>query len=114
MTYFSAKDTEERGGMKKFYAVLGNPPFDDKIEDTSAEPIYQYFMKSSFEVAEKVELITPAKFLTFNGKENKETKQFALDRLKDPHFKILMYEPNASKIFPNTDPEGGGMHFSQR
>ena len=107
LTYFSAKDTEERGGMKKFYAVLGNPPFDDKIEDTSAEPIYQYFMKSSFEVAEKVELITPAKFLTFNGKENKETKQFALDRLKDPHFKILMYEPNASKIFPNTDPEGG-------
>lgn len=111
-TSFDKVKFEGSRNMKQFYAIIGNPPFHNPLEDTSDEPIYQYFMKASFRIAEKVELITSAKFLTFNGKQKNETKQFTIDRLQDSHFKVLMYEPDATKVFPNTDQKGGGMYLS--
>ena len=111
-TSFDKVKFEGSRNMKQFYAIIGNPPFHNPLEDTSDEPIYQYFMKASFRITEKVELITSAKFLTFNGKQKNETKQFTIDRLQDSHFKVLMYEPDATKVFPNTDQKGGGMYLS--
>lgn len=91
---------------KKFYAVIGNPPYqtEGNGNKTYAPPIYHEFMDAAFDVAEKVELITPARFL-FNA--GSTPKAWNKKMLKDDHFKVMHYESDASKIFPNTDIKGG-------
>ena len=95
---------------KKFYAVIGNPPYQLSIKDdetdnkTYAPPIYHQFMDAAFGVAEKTELITPARFL-FNA--GSTPKAWNRKMLNDPHFKVMNYEADASKIFANTDIKGG-------
>lgn len=67
-TYESLKGTEKV--MKKFYGVIGNPPYQEEQEGNNtrfATPIYNYFIDQSCEVGEKVELIHPARFLTNSG-----------------------------------------------
>lgn len=53
---------------KKFYAVIGNPPYQEETESDSTrkQPIYNYFMDQAYLVGNHVELITPARFL-FDG-----------------------------------------------
>lgn len=56
------------GMEKKFYAVIGNPPYQESVEGSSrSKPIYNYFMDASYCVADKAELITPARFLFDSG-----------------------------------------------
>ena len=90
----------------KFDYVIGNPPYQvpsvgDKPSD---ESIYNYFMDAAFSVADKVELITPARFL-FNG--GNTPKKWNEERLNDKHFKVLKYETDSKTIFSNTDIKGG-------
>ena len=66
--------------------------------------IYDKFMEGSFEVASSVELITPARFL-FNA--GATPRQWNRERLDDTHFKVLKYEPDASKVFDNVAISGG-------
>ena len=93
---------------KKFYAVIGNPPYQEEFNDegnkTYAKPIYNDFMDAAEKVADKVELITPARFL-FNA--GSTPKAWNTKKLADPHFTVLQYEADASKAFPNTDIKGG-------
>ena len=91
---------------KKFYAVIGNPPYqtEGNGNKTFAPPIYHEFMDASFEVAEKVELVTPARFLFNAGSTPKPWNQ---KMLNDEHFKVMHYEADASKMFPGTDIKGG-------
>jgi type II restriction enzyme len=91
----------------RFDFVIGNPPYqDDTIGDNKgfAPPIYHKFLDNAFKVANAVELIHPARFL-FNA--GSTPKAWNNKMLKDEHFKILYYESDASKIFPNTDIKGG-------
>ncbi|WP_315534470.1 Eco57I restriction-modification methylase domain-containing protein [Lancefieldella rimae] len=94
--------------MKKFYAVIGNPPYQEEFSDegnkTYARPVYNDFMDAAEEVSERVELITPARFL-FNA--GSTPKVWNTKKLSDPHFTVLQYEADASKAFPNTDIKGG-------
>lgn len=93
--------------MKKFYAVIGNPPYQEETignQKTYTPPIYHRFMDAAYEVGEKVELVTPARFL-FNA--GSTPKQWNEKMLSDEHFKVLDYEVSGSKIFPNTDIKGG-------
>lgn len=96
-------------GMK-FYAVIGNPPYQlsvtesDSGNKTYAPPIYHEFMDSAFKVSNKVELITPARFLFDAGSTPKSWNR---KMLNDPHVKVMSYEADASKVFPNTDIKGG-------
>ena len=89
-----------------FDVIIGNPPYqDDKVGDSkSMSPLYDKFMEQSFEVASSVELITPARFL-FNA--GATPKQWNRERLGDPHFKVLRYEPDAEKVFDNVVIRGG-------
>ena len=60
---------EEDVNMEKFGAVVGNPPYQDSSvgdNTTYQPPVYHQFMDASFKVADKVMLITPARFL-FNA-----------------------------------------------
>ena len=89
--------------MKKFFAVIGNPPYQDETignNKTFAPPIYDKFIDESYEIAENVELIHPARFLVNAGST---PKMWNKKMLSDEHFKILHFEEDSSKIFPNTD-----------
>ena len=93
-------------GKFKFDVAIGNPPYQDDMEGDSntKTPVYDKFMEAVFGVAGKVELITPARFL-FNA--GYTPKPWNKKMLNDEHFKVFHYEPNAEKIFPNTDIKGG-------
>ena len=90
--------------MMKFDIVIGNPPYQEETEGTSDKPIYNYMMDAAEEIADKVCLITPARFL-FNA--GKTPKAWNRKKLNDPHFKVNYYEQDSSKIFSNTDIKGG-------
>jgi len=100
----------ERGkGIMKFDFVIGNPPYQESVKETTANkeyaaPVYHKFIDASRVVADKVELITPARFL-FNA--GSTPKAWNLKILNDPHAKVVFYEEKASNIFPNTDIKGG-------
>jgi len=89
----------------KFDAVVGNPPYQDEEETNNRKtPIYPYFYDSSFAIANLSILISPARFLFDAGLTNKEWNR---KMLNDEHLKVILYEDDASKIFPNTDIKGG-------
>ncbi len=92
--------------MKKklFDYVIGNPPYQEETRDTSDKPTYNHFMNGAFEVSDKVELITPARFLFNAGKTPKDWNR---KMLSDEHFKVMHYEQNSSAVFPGTDIKGG-------
>ena len=88
----------------KFDYVIGNPPYQEETEGTSDKPVYNYFMDASYAVADKVELITPARFLFKAGKTPKAWNE---KMLLDNHFSVLYYVQDSSKVFANTDIKGG-------
>ena len=100
------KDKNERGANMKFDYVIGNPPYqqDSNGANESDTPLYHYFYEEAFKIADKVELITPARFL-FNAGYTPKTWNEKM--LNDEHFKILYYELKSNKVFANTDIKGG-------
>lgn len=91
----------------KFDFIIGNPPYQDEtLGDNKgfAPPIYHLFMDESFKVASRVELIHPARFLFNAGSTPKAWNE---KMLADPHYKVMLYEPDASKLFSNTEIKGG-------
>ena len=88
----------------KFDFIVGNPPYQEETEGTSDRPIYNLFMDAAFKVSDKVMLITPARFLFNAGKTPKAWNE---KMLNDPHFKVIDYEQDSSKVFLNTDIKGG-------
>ena len=93
-------------GKKLFNYVIGNPPYqqDSNGANESDTPLYHLFYDGAFSVADKVELITPARFLFNAGYTPKAWNE---KMLNDTHFKVLFYEPKSNKIFANTDIKGG-------
>lgn len=96
-------------GKKLFDYVIGNPPYNEDFENSGdngnfAKPIYNHFMDATYEIADKVELIHPARFLFNAGSTPKPWNRKMLD---DEHFKVLHYEANSKNVFPNTDIKGG-------
>lgn len=89
---------------KKFYAVIGNPPYQETVEGTSDKPIYNYFIDEAYKVSKRTELITPARFLFNAGKTPKDWNRKMLD---DPHLKVVNYQQKSDTVFPNTDIKGG-------
>ena len=93
-------------GMKFDY-IIGNPPYQEETKgenETYAPPVYHLFMDEAYKIANKVELIHPARFLFKAGSTPKDWNK---KMLEDPHFKILYYEGISNKIFPNKDIKGG-------
>ena len=78
---------KEKGDKKmKFDAIVGNPPYQESKLKTSDNPVYHLFMDASFGLAEKISLITPAKYL-FNA--GKTPAQWNKKILNDEHFKVV-------------------------
>ena len=103
----SSKSVTFKGeNCMKFDFVIGNPPYQEDKQGTSntALPVYHQFIDVAYEVADKVELIHPARFLFNAGRTPKEWNK---KMLNDKHLKILYYEEDGNKIFSNTDIKGG-------
>ena len=90
----------------KFDVVIGNPPYQEESAGTSRrdEPIYHLFYDSAFNIADKVCLISPARFLFNAGSTPKRWNQ---KMLNDKHIKVAYYEQNSGEVFQNTDIKGG-------
>ncbi len=97
----------EVGSMSKFYAVIGNPPYQDQSvgdQKTYQKPIYDKFIDGAYQVADHVELIHPARFL-FNA--GSTPKAWNKKMVSDPHVKVVCYESDSRKFFPSQDIKGG-------
>lgn len=93
--------------MKHWDFCIGNPAYQAEQEGQNegfAAPVYDKFLDAAYEIADKVEMIHPARFL-FNAGSTK--KAWNEKMLTDPHLKVLHYEEDASKVFSNTDIKGG-------
>ena len=98
---------QEGSNSMKFDYVIGNPPYQDENNGelrNFAPPVYNMFLDESYKVASRVEMIHPARFLFNAGSTPKEWNQ---KMLADKHLKVLYYENDSSKVFPNTDIKGG-------
>lgn len=90
----------------KFDIIIGNPPYQEEAKGTSTsdDPVYHLFMDQSYLLAKKVMLITPARFLFNAGKTPSSWNQ---KMLHDKHLKVVYYETDSTKVFPNTSIPGG-------
>ena len=90
----------------RFDFAIGNPPYQESSENDSPcdRPVYNMFMDAAYQIADKTELITPARFLFNAGATPKGWNE---KMLHDGHFKVLDYKPDSSEVFPNTDIRGG-------
>jgi type II restriction enzyme len=91
----------------KFDFVIGNPPYQDESvgeQKTFMPPVYNQFMDAAYTVSDKIELITPARFLFDAGSTPTAWNK---KMLNDKHLKVLEYEPDSSKVFANNEIKGG-------
>jgi type II restriction enzyme len=101
------KSTSTKGTKTmKFDYAIGNPPYQEETGGTctSDKPIYHLFMDEAYKVADKVELITPARFL-FNA--GATPKAWNKQMLEDSHLKVLEHVQKSDQVFANTDIKGG-------
>lgn len=95
----------KEGDRLKFDAVIGNPPYQDSTSvNNRSAAVYPNFYDIAENLADTYTLISPARFLFNAGLTSKEWNR---KMLSDPHLKVVKYEPDATKIFPNTDIKGG-------
>lgn len=109
------KEDRVNMGKKLFDYVIGNPPYQEEQESNDvagskknyAPPVYNIFIDAANNVAEKTELIHPARFLFNAGSTPKIWNE---KMLNDEHFKVLKYEPDSNNVFPGlTTPIKGGI-----
>lgn len=90
----------------KFDFCIGNPPYQQESVGANANdtPVYHYFYDAATSISERVELITPARFLFDAGGTPKDWNE---KMLHDEHLTVEMYEQDSNNIFPGTAITGG-------
>ncbi|WP_416353793.1 Eco57I restriction-modification methylase domain-containing protein [Agrilactobacillus fermenti] len=89
----------------KFDVVVGNPPYQDNINNRGEQPaIYNYFYDFAKQIGEKYCIVSPARFLFNVGSTPKKWNK---EMISDPHIKVTYFNASASELFPNTDIKGG-------
>lgn len=91
-------------GKLKFDVVVGNPPFQETLQDTSDASLYNFFYDLAKNIGKKYVLISPARFL-FNAGGTK--KSWNKMMLSDEHLRVEYYNPKAEDVFPGTGFKGG-------
>ena len=105
LSQITLNDSPQEGDtMLEFDAVVGNPPYQGEIQDTSEPAIYNIFCDIAYNLSNIACMITPARFLFNAGKTPKEWNK---KMLNDNHMKVVTYESNNQKIFPDTQGKGG-------
>ena len=88
----------------KIDAIIGNPPYQVTSENTSDAPVYHLFIDLASLLAQRVSLLTPARYL-FNA--GKTPKDWNTKILNDEHFKVVDYWANSTDVFQTVDIKGG-------
>lgn len=103
--------TFNQGAKKmKFDVVIGNPPFDNNGginkngSNNRDEPLYHILLEEAYRLSDICIFITPGRFL-FNAGQT--PKRWNEKMLNDEHLKVVFYEENGAKVFPNTGIKGG-------
>ena len=86
------------------HAIIGNPPYQVTSENTSDAPVYHLFIDLASLLAQRVSLLTPARYL-FNA--GKTPKEWNTKILNDEHFKVVAYWANSTDVFPTAIIKGG-------
>ena len=91
---------------KLFDFCLGNPPYQETISEGNNQfkPVYNDFMDAAYSVADKTELITPARFLS---KAGATPKQWNEKMLSSHQFKVLKFYEQSADVFQGVDIKGG-------
>ena len=98
-------DTPQEGAEPvKFEAVIGNPPYQKNIINTSDSSIYDKFLDIGYLLSPIGCFITPAKFLFNVGKTPEKWNERMLN---DEHLRLIKLEMDSTKIFPDAKFEGG-------
>lgn len=95
------------GEGMKFDIIIGNPPYQESARgsnDTKFYSIYNKFLDSSYELADIVTMIHPARFLFEAGDT---PRSWDKKMLNDPHLKVEMFEQDSKQIFQGPDIKGG-------
>ena len=96
----------------KFDVVVGNPPYQENIENRGEQPpIYNFFYDGASAIANVYCLITPARFLFDAGKTPSE---WNTKMLNDTSFKVCDYWPNSKDIFGSSVDIKGGVAICLR
>jgi len=82
----------------RFGAVIGNPPYQEELIGTSDKQIYNLFMEIGYYISDLAVFISPGKFL-FNA--GKTPKKWNFKMLNDKYLKVMRYESDAKKFFPD-------------
>ena len=88
----------------KIDAIIGNPPYQVVSENTSDAPVYHLFIDLASQLAQRVALLTPARYLFDAGKTPKDWNAKILN---DEHFKVMDYWADSTDVFPTVDIKGG-------
>lgn len=106
---FSSLKGEVSRGMKKFYAVIGNPPYQisDGGHEASAAPVYHLMVQESKAIAERVVMVTPSRW--FSG--GKGLDDYRREMASDHHLRRLVDYPKLYEPFPNVKIRGGVSWF---
>ena len=94
---------------KKFYAVIGNPPYQesDGGHEASAAPIYHLFVDQSKVISERISMVTPSRW--FSG--GKGLNAYRESMISDHHLKTLVDFPKLYEPFPTVKIRGGVSYF---
>ena len=102
---YTFKNRTKGGKTLKFDYVIGNPPYQEDRDGTSAaRPVYHNFMDACYEVGESALLITPGRFLIGAGYTPADWNE---KMLSSQNLKVLHYEPNSKNVFTDVDIKGG-------
>lgn len=89
----------------KFGTVVGNPPYQENIENRGEQPpIYNKFYDIAMKLSNNVVFITPARFLFNVGKTPRVWNE---KMLNDDNFSVLKYYSSSKEVFDNVDIKGG-------
>lgn len=103
-TFVQGEKIKINNKLMKFNVIVGNPPYQDRREGTSDNPIYHLFMDLAYQLSEKVVLVTPGRFLFNAGKTPSQWNKKMLD---DQHLKVKSYFNKSSDAFPEVQLPGG-------
>jgi hypothetical protein len=105
---------EEFNDMK-FDAVVGNPPYQEEVWDSSgvtknnkmSRSIYPEFAKFARQLADIITLIMPARWMSGESGPYRETSEFVKFMIEGHDLKSLDLFPNSRDVFSNVDIKGG-------
>ena len=108
-SYWNNKDIEDN---MKFNAIVGNPPYQVALSNTSAYAgsIYQLFIEIARKMTpDYVSMITPSRWLTKDGQGIKD--EWVEQMINSDHFVQLTDYLDASECFPGVEIKGGVNYF---